>query len=361
MAELDSGASLSHHLGLPLSRSCLSLSLSLSFLERGPAVPLLVRSSGWISHARASRQYRKTRRRHGLASLVSPMMYSWWLPRVGRTSSDARKLARTEQHLDPPTILLFLSFCLIFFFPSHYPKIYVSLFRVGEKKILFSNNLRHRTILLEICFFFESFKVEFREISKSSIFARIVSIIGVERRNAVGKIGGTGEAWKWKNDGGLERIGRVHERDRRGRWKWSGKVERQAWYEAIASGSVLHRGRDTVCTRARNAFQRRWVRAWNRCTLEKAYIPYTSFSSGARCTRNDRNSPRRTCDPEVSLLATIYRSIRSVCRLLCVCCSTYIRARARVLSLSPSLVCKMILERSFRFIFPIFESIFIFF
>lgn len=81
---------------------------------------------------------------------------------------------------------------------------------------------------------------------------RIKNRYSIETSN-VGKIGWTrrmgredGKGWR------LKRIGRVRDRRKRN------GAERQAWYEAIASGSVLHRGRDTRCTtRARNAFQRR--------------------------------------------------------------------------------------------------------
>lgn len=109
---------------------------------------------------------------------------------------------------------------------------------------------------------------------------------------------GNGKWWR------LKRIGRVHERDRRKR-NGAEKVERQAWYEAIASGSVLHRGRDTVYeNEERFSASGEWERGTG--VRSRKHISRTHPSPGARCTRNDRNSPRRTCDPEVSLLATIY-------------------------------------------------------
>lgn len=130
-------------------------------------------------------------------------------------------------------------------------------------------------------------------------------------------------------------------------------MERQAWYEAIASGSVLHRGRDTVYeNEERFSASGEWERGTG--VRSRKHISRTHPSPGARCTRNDRNSPRRTCDPEVSLLATIYCHDTKRAPPL-VCCSH---------SLSLSLSCesrKMIRERIFRFIFPIFETIFVFF
>lgn len=161
---------------------------------------------------------------------------------------------------------------------------------------------------------------------------------------------GNGKWWR------LKRIGRVHERDRRkrnGAERWRG---RPGTKPSLADRCYI--GGETRCTRARNAFQRR--REWERGTgvRSRKHISRTHPSPGARCTRNDRNSPRRTCDPEVSLLATIYCHDTKRAPPL-VCCSN-----ARILSLSLSLSrvsCKMIRKRTFRFIFPIFESIFIYF
>lgn len=137
-------------------------------------------------------------------------MYSWWLPRVGRTSSDARKLARTEQRLhafDPPTILLFLSF--LSFFPL-LPKIHVSLFR--EKENPLSNNLR--TIFYDSFrnFFLRKFQsFLFRGIKKSRI--RIKNRFS--RRNVVGKIGrAIGWAYDVSGGRGARRMGTED-----GKWK----------------------------------------------------------------------------------------------------------------------------------------------
>lgn len=158
-------------------------------------------------------------------------MYSWWLPRVGRTSSDARKHRATSQRLR------------LFFFHC-YPKIYVSLFREREKK-------KPGRTIFDIYDSFPSkvFKVSSHFAERKSRGLELKIDRNVKRwQNRLDDRMGREDGKGWR----LKRIGRVRDRRKRN------GAERQAWYEAIASGSVLHRGRDTRCTtRARNAFQRR--------------------------------------------------------------------------------------------------------
>ena len=115
----------------------------------------------------------------------------------------------------------------------------------------------------------------------------------------------------------------VHERACRGReMDRKGGKAAEAWYEAIATRSVVYRPEDTVCREQGTLFSM-GVRAWNRCTFEKAYTCICIHGGCcllccARCSRNARNSLRRTSDPEAfisyDLLLNTKRAPRLVIR-----------------------------------------------
>ena len=263
-------------------------------------------------------------------------MYSWWLPRVGRTSSDARKHRATSQRLR------------LFFFHC-YPKIYVSLFREKKKRekpgrTIFDIYDSFRNFFLRK---FQSF-VAFRRMKESRI--RIKNRYSIETSN-VGKIGWTiGWEGRMEKDGGWNGLDACviagREMERKGRPGTKPSLADRCYIGGETRGVPRERG---------TLFSVGWVRAWNRCTLEKAYIPYTSFS---RCQVYKKRSEFTASNlwPRSKFISHDLLPRYEACAASCV-----LFERTLSLSLSLSFSCKMIRERIFRSIFPISKVSLLFF